>query len=380
MIGLLTLNPIMYNYGGFLQELALQDALIKMGYNIEIINYNPAEELNTFSAKRGIKYFTFDKFLAMLNPRKENKMKECVASEISVRHKSFDRYRKQELRLSEKIEYGDLHSDQLPYSIYVCGSDQIWNPDYNIPAFFLDFVEDKNRKVIYAASFGKTTLTKREGKRYCELLDGLKYVSVREETAQALVEKISRKKAEVVVDPTLLHTTEYWEEKAKSSNKEYKDYVFCYFLDLTREKFSAAQRYASKLNCKIVMIPYLHNREDELFGDIHDSNVAPNDFLKLIKDATAILTDSFHATVFSLVFNKKFWVFGRNAGSYNMNTRIDSLLKMYNAEERLIEPNNLGMLNEPKVLYDDEAVIAARKHSFDFLDNALAYDRENEKI
>ena len=75
MIGLLTLNPIMYNYGGFLQELALQDALIKMGYNIEIINYNPAEELNTFSAKRGIKYFTFDKFLAMLNPRKENKMK-----------------------------------------------------------------------------------------------------------------------------------------------------------------------------------------------------------------------------------------------------------------------------------------------------------------
>lgn len=135
---------------------------------------------------------------------------------------------------------------------------------------------------------------------------------------------------------------------------------------MTKEKIEESQRYAERNNCKIVMIPYLHDREDEMFGDIQDTNVAPNDFLKLIENSTAVLTDSFHATVFSLIFNKEFWVFGRNSGSYNMNTRIDNILKLYNATERLIKPQELAVKKRTDCLYNTESVEKAKEHSLVF--------------
>ena len=231
--------------------------------------------------------------------------------------------------------------------------------------------DDKKRKIIYAASFGKETLKKYEAKRYGEFLKELQYVSVREETAQKLVSKISGREPELVLDPTLLRPYEYWKKKADTSKKKYTNYIFCYFLNLTKEKIEESQRYAERNNCKIVMIPYLHDREDEMFGDIQDTNVAPNDFLKLIENSTAVLTDSFHATVFSLIFNKEFWVFGRNSGSYNMNTRIDNILKLYNATERLIKPQELAVKKRTDCLYNTESVEKAKEHSLVFLKQAL---------
>ncbi len=372
MIGLLTLNPVMYNYGGILQELALQDTLKEIGCDVEIINYKPSEEMNTFSVKRNIRYLTMDKVKQKLHrARNTNEISDDVEKSIKLRHAAFDKYRNQELKLSLPITYNQLKSGKLVYDKYVCGSDQIWNPDYNIPSFFLDFVDDKKRKIIYAASFGKETLKKYETKRYGEFLKELQYVSVREETAQKLVSKISGREPELVLDPTLLRPYEYWKKKADTSKKKYTNYIFCYFLNLTKEKIEESQRYAERNNCKIVMIPYLHDREDEVFGDIQDANVAPNDFLKLIENSTAVLTDSFHATVFSLIFNKEFWVFGRNSGSYNMNTRIDNILKLYNATERLIKPQELAIKKKTDCLYDTESVEKAKEHSLVFLKQAL---------
>lgn len=86
------------------------------------------------------------------------------------------------------------------------------------------------------ASFGKETLKKYEAKRYGEFLKELQYVSVREETAQKLVSKISGREPELVLDPTLLRPYEYWKKKADTSKKKYTNYIFCYFLNLTKEK------------------------------------------------------------------------------------------------------------------------------------------------
>lgn len=375
-VGVLTLYPHMYNYGGFLQEMALQDVVSNLGVQCEIINYSPANEYNTFSAKRNIKYITISKVLGKIRREFRGRVVPGDVKEFTgTRQRAFDVYRKNNLRLSGALNYEELRAGTLPYDAVICGSDQIWNPDYNIPAFFLDFAREDQKKIIYGASLGKTSLTKVQLDVYSSLMKNPDYISVREKSAKDLLEPIAPKSIEVVLDPTLLHDRVYWEKKAKESTKDYSNYVFCYFLDLTKEKVKAARNYAQKHNCKTIIVPYLHGYNEPLcekLADIMDSNVNPADFLKLILNAECVLTDSFHASVFSLIFEKKFWVFGRKAGNYNMNTRIDTLLSYFNAEDRMIEPDALENQEDRPLVVSYEKLDAMKEQSYRFLREALS--------
>lgn len=374
-VGLLTLHPQMYNYGGFLQEMALQDALESLGMECEIINYSPANELNTFSIKRGIRHITAEKVLGRLRwTCRCRTVPDAVKKADRIRRQAFDTYREQALKMSKPLEYADLHSQRLPYDAIVCGSDQIWNPDFNIPAFFLDFAEEDQKKIIYAASMGKNHLTKLQKKVYSSLMENLDHISVREKSAREILASLARQPVELVLDPTMLHGRDYWQKKADASDKTCSRYIFCYFLELTGEKVAAARKFAQKHDCKIVAVPYLHGRFDPLcaeLADISDADVSPADFLKLIRDAEYVLTDSFHAAVFSLVFQKKFWVFGRSVGTYNMNTRLDTLLDYFHAQERMIQPQDLEQKKDTNFCPNDGALDPMREKSFRFLRDAL---------
>lgn len=318
----------MYNYGGFLQEMALQDAIKSLGYECEIIDYDVSQEFNTFSLKRGIKNFSFEKIKKKLIKEKTIPLSDYVSDLVEKRKNVFDEYRADNLVLSRKMSSSDLSSVDLPYEQIVCGSDQIWNPDYNIPAFFLNFGRKGCRRVIYAASIGKDHLSRHQKKIYSKLLEFPDYISVREDSAQKLISNITETDVKLVLDPTLLHRQEYWMEKADDSSLNYRNYIFCYFLNLTDEKVRAANDFAEKNNCEIIAIPYLHNEMEEYSEKLNGklfSEVNPADFLNLIRNAEAIITDSFHAIVFSIIFQKDFWCFGRNAGTYSMNTRLHTL-------------------------------------------------------
>lgn len=344
MVGLLTLDSRIYNYGGFLQEMALQDAIKGLGYKCEIIDYEVSQEFNTFSLKRGIKNFSFDKIKKKLTKEKTTPLSSSVSDAITKRKRAFDKYRAHNLVLSRKLSYSDLHSVDLPYEQLVCGSDQIWNPDYNIPAFFLNFGKKDCRKIIYAASIGKGQLSCLERKTYSKLLEFPDYISVREDSAQKLISSITEKNVELVLDPTLLQQQEYWMKKADDSSLNHRNYIFCYFLNLTDEKVKSVNDFARKNNCEIIAIPYLHNEtegySEKLNGKLI-SEVNPADFLNLIRDAEAVITDSFHATVFSIIFQKDFWCFGRNTGTYSMNTRLHTLLNYVEMGDRMIAPDDL---------------------------------------
>ena len=374
-IGLLTLNPLMYNYGGILQEYGLFLIIENMGHNCEIINYLPSNELNTFSIKRGFKYFTIKKFIAKVNKNKNMKQISKIAqSESKKRHKAFDDFRNKYLKLSIPIDYSELHNKKLPYDILVCGSDQIWNPDYNRPAFFLDFAKENQRTVIYAASLGTSSHTKIQLNTYKDLMKNLDYISVREVKAKEILDPIVNKDISVVLDPTLLHSSEFWLQLTANSNKKYKKYIFCYFLNLTKEKIAASKKFAQKNNLSIITIPYLHDKDDDVnmdFGDIRDSDVGPIDFLKIISDADCVLTDSFHAAVFSLQFNKNFWVFERNCGTYNMNSRLETLLSYYGEEKRLISPLELSEKKLEDVFFDNTKIKKERQKSLLYLEKAI---------
>ena len=375
MVGLLTLDSRIYNYGGFLQEMALQDAIKGLGYECEIIDYEVSQEFNTFSLKRGIKNFSFDKIKKKLTKEKTTPLSSSVSDSITKRKRAFDKYRAHNLVLSKKLSYSDLHSVDLPYEQLVCGSDQIWNPDYNIPAFFLNFGRKDCRKIIYAASIGKGQLSGLERKTYSKLLEFPDYISVREDSAQKLISSITEKNVELVLDPTLLHQQEYWMKKADDSSLNHRNYIFCYFLNLTDEKVKSANDFARKNNCEIIAIPYLHNEVEEYTEKLEGkilSEVNPADFLNLIRNAEAIITDSFHATVFSIIFKKNFWCFGRNVGTYNMNTRLHTLLGYVEMQDRLIEPDDLkNKMHCTHVDIDLHNLKIKQKESIAFLSNAL---------
>ena len=375
MVGLLTLDSRIYNYGGFLQEMALQDAINSLGYECEIIDYEVSQEFNTFSLKRGIKNFSFDKIKKKLTKEKTILLSNPVSDLITKRKRAFDKYRAHNLVLSKKMSYSDLHSIDLNYEQLVCGSDQIWNPDYNIPAFFLNFGRKDCRKIIYAASIGKGQLSCLEKKTYSKLLEFPDYISVREDSAQKLISSITEKNVELVLDPTLLHQQEYWMKKADDSSLNHRNYIFCYFLNLTDEKVKSANDFAKKNNCEVIAIPYLHNEVEKYTEKLEGkllSEVNPADFLNLIRNAEAVITDSFHATVFSIIFQKDFWCFGRNAGTYNMNTRLHTLLGYVEMQDRLIEPDDLkNKMHSTHVDIDLHNLKIEQKESIAFLSNAL---------
>jgi len=375
MVGLLTLDSKIYNYGGFLQEMALQDAIRDLGLECEIIDYDISQELNTFSLKRGIENLSIEKIKKKLTKEKSVPLSRFASDSILKRKKAFDEYRAGALVISKKLSSSDLHNANLPYEQLVCGSDQIWNPDYNIPAFFLNFGGKDCRKIIYAASIGKDCLSQHEKRVYSRLLEFPDYISVREESAQGLISNITDKKVELVLDPTLLHQQEYWMKKAHYSPLNYNKYIFCYFLNLTDDKVKSANEFARKNNCKIITIPYLHNEMEEYSEKLNGmllSEVNPADFLNLIYNAEAVLTDSFHATVFSIVFQKDFWCFGRTVRDYSMNTRLHTLLRYVGLQDRLIAPEDLnGKIHCAHIDVDLYALKAKQNKSIAFLKSAL---------
>ena len=342
-IGLLTLDSHIYNYGGALQEYALLTVLKSFG-DAEIIDYDLTSELYTFSAKRSLKYLTLEKVAEKAFGRLKGKTSgaEDVSQFVRARKQKFDEFRSTHMALSERYVCADLEKLDAGYDAIVCGSDQIWNPDYNVPSFFLNFA-DHAKKIIYAASIGKSDLREYQKKIYGSYIDRIDFASVRESSAKKLLEDYTDTKLSVVVDPTLLLERAEWLTVAEPV-LGLDAYIFCYFLQPTKEKINAATEFAKKHHKTLVSIPYLHHAYDEftdLIPGIKLSEIGPAEFLGMILHADTILTDSFHATVFSILFGRPFWTFGRVSGKYNMNTRLDTLLAYFDLQEKMILPKEL---------------------------------------
>ena len=333
---------------------------------VEIIDYDVKSELNTFSLKRDIRNFSLGKILRRLNCREKNVYKD-ISKIVAAREQAFDCFRNSNMVLSDKrYKYPDLYD--VDYDIIVCGSDQIWNPDYNIPSFFLNFTNSA-KKVVYAASIGKSTLTNRQKVIYGKLMSGLDFISVREESAKQLLGTYIQKEIEVVLDPTLLLSPFEWRKLTIKPQKS-EEYIFCYFLELNKDKVAVINKLAKLHNKKIVFIPCLHNEYNSLENNIEGMplvGIGPSEFLGLIDNSNVIITDSFHASVFSILFNKPFWVLGRKSGNYNMNTRIEMLLKIFHIEERLVDTEKILNCSIDQSNYNYNNIEEMKKLSLDFL-------------
>lgn len=369
-IGILTLNSKSYNYGGLLQEYALMKCVQELGYQAEIIDYDVFSEANTFSYKRNLKYLSVNKITKkILRKIRGNKIKSTTLTQSSCM--LFDEFRKKYLIFSKQYNYKNISQLASVYDCFICGSDQIWNPSCNIPSFFLNFVSENRNRIIYAASIGISKLTNIEKKVYKKLLNEVDYVSVREHSAWELVQPLTEKEVKLVLDPTLLLKKEDW-TSIINVKSEYKPYVFYYFLDMNDDKVEAARAFALSNNLQIISTPFKNQQYPEEFFPTYGDGIGPKEFLQLINGACLVLTDSFHASVFSIIFGKQFRVFTRHSGKTDMNSRIHTLLSYIACPHFLITPQELcDVVIDTENTYRMDTLNRQKEESLKWLLNAI---------
>lgn len=318
-----------YNVGASLQAYALQYFLTEQGHEIEIINYKP-DYLSKHYKLTVINNPRFDRplfkqlyILAKLPGR--------IAALFDRRKKNFDEFRKNKLSLTKK-KYSsneELKNSPPDADIYIAGSDQIWNPLFKNgkdPAFFLDFVPKGKKRISYAASFATTQISSDDMSRMTFLLKKFDAVSVREKCSLNILEKMGIENAVSVCDPVFLMSKQFWESKARGFSDKAK-YLFVYDFDNLSTMNEVTLKLARENDLKIYSF-FKNSVADEVLNEL-----GPLEFLDVIKNAEVVVSNSFHATAFSIIFHTDFYVMNRKE---NINIRMNDLLANLGLEKRMI--------------------------------------------
>lgn len=336
-----------HNYGSQLQALATEMMCRRMGLDYETIRIDGLRpEINRAKYKYFLSRITDiqtvkDKFATVKKVWAKTTNKQ-YAKNLAIRDGFFDRFAEEQFHLSKtytsKKELGECARD---YSAFIVGSDQLWLPS-NIAAdyYTLSYVPDDVKKIAYATSFGVANLPRKQAEVARKFLPRFDSIMVREQSGQRLVKELTGKDVPIVCDPTMMFSADEWNELLPTSRRIKENYILCYFLGDNPWQRKWAKQLAAKTGNKIVQLPNLDNyiKSDEGFADYPLYDVDPLDFVALVRDAEYVLTDSFHCTVFSSLFNKQFFTFRRYSedGTASTNSRIYSLLASLGATDRLV--------------------------------------------
>lgn len=330
------------NYGTKLQALALQAYLKQIGYKVELIDFR-IPEVHSILKKKSFFQFT-QKIVNWLVTR---------LAKYLYREKLLLRSQRMKNVIKEYCTISDYAEDDATYiaicnqyDILICGSDQIWNPNWYHPYYYADFPEIRPKKISYAPSIGIQDIPDSLKALMKKSLKSFSYITVREERAAQLLEPLIGYFPEKVIDPTMLLSGQQWIELLgidnkssyngkKNDNNEFQ-YVLCYFLSDNRKYWNAAKKFAKMHNLPIKIIPQGGLSFFEK-GDIC-AEAGVKEFLEFILNATYVLTDSFHGTIFSLLMEKEVYIFERfqEDNYFSQNSRIKELVKQFGIEEHFL--------------------------------------------
>lgn len=321
------------NHGANLQAYALMHYLEKLGHDVEIIDYFP-EYFKHFRPLlcSNQKYETnlIIKFLYLI-AKFPGRLKSYLQYRKSDRKKNFEAFRDKYYRLTDTYEsFEELKANPPKADLYIAGSDQIWNTMMNNgkdPAYYLQFAPKNATTATYAASFAVSEIPdelKEQTKKYIKSID---FVSVREKSALKILDDLGILNGQAVLDPVFLLEKKQW-SKIESNIKLDDEYVLVYDFEGSDEVKNFAVKYAQKHNLKIYSL-YKNEYCDKSF-----ENFGPDVFLSLIKNAEFIVSNSFHATAFSLIYEKEFAVIKRQEG---INSRMVDLLSSVGIDERIVD-------------------------------------------
>ena len=361
-VGIITLNGYL-NYGNRLQNYALQKFLETLSDEI----YSETVWYEKFKLKLGEKltrYVNIRDYIFNKHGFREFIDSGKYISSI-IREYNFKKFNDRHINSVFDYRIKDDLNDRYDY--FIVGSDQIWNPHYaDLKNEFLQFA-DRNKRVAYAASFGVSEIKPDKIEEVKKGLKGIDFISVREQAGAKIVKELMGKDVPVLVDPTLLLTAEEWEQVMERP-AWYRDekYILSYFLSDIPDKVKTDIIKLSELY-KLKVIDLSNNENIDYFCS------PPSEFLYLIKNCSLMYTDSFHGTVFSIL-NRKPFVTSARQSRVNMDSRIDTLLSIFNLKSRKIsKENNYEITNPMEIEYPNvEAILdRERQRSREFLCKAL---------
>lgn len=335
-IGIVTL-PLNTNYGGILQAYALQEVLKRMGYECDTFecNYFPEtsilKTIKYFLIKSIKRYLLFQKVdtLFPYHKAKEIYIKNNIEKQLNVRS-----FVKSYISLLEIRNFKEIPNN---YDCLVVGSDQVWRPKYfeenRISHAYLAFAKDWIvRKISYAASFGtdEWEYTEEQTEECKELIQKFDAVSVREASAISMVKDHFQVDSIHVLDPTMLLMKEDYEKLVANANvKQIEGDLFCYVLDEKEDISTFIHQVASQYHLTPFSVGIPDNRKS-IFEQIQPPL---EQWLRGFMDARLVITDSFHACVFSIIFHKPFIVVGNEERG---NARFTSLLLLFGLKNRIV--------------------------------------------
>lgn len=369
-VAILTLR-LHSNFGYLMQVYALQKIVRSLGH--EPYTFYIKEEQPSFKAK--VKEVVYNLYVKCFKGEQTYIFKKWITDdERETLDKNTWDFIKKEIQLTEYIRTPrDFYTfDTSNYDAYIVGSDQVWREPYSIslPLYFFSFLDSEKKRMSYAASFGRSDINEYSSnqKKQCkELLQKFSIVTVREKDGVDICMKEFGINAKQVVDPTLLLPEEDYIKLAnKGAFQDCKEsFVFAYILDPNPYKWDIINKYASEKDLKVVnIIPSrdisnIKSLEDYIYPHVYD-------ILSGFANAAFVFTDSFHASVFSIIFRRQFFVFPNEKRG---NSRILSLLEDYGLSDRLLS----GVVSDSYINYDtiSPSVSLKIKESKEYLNSFL---------
>lgn len=323
------------NYGAVLQCVALYKKVAMLNEDTYVYDYI------TPKMKDSYKVFKPQKTLG-------GNIAQIITLPIKLRKKRrFEKFLYNNVKLTKNVNDND---------VLITGSDQVFNyraSDFD-KTYFLDFVKDNCNKNSYAASFGLNDIEDIYKDDYRTLLEGFNHLSVREERGKELVNELCGRECEIMPDPVFLMTPEEWKTYGSVCNKMKEDYILLYLMAKTPSAVAFARALSKKTGLKVC---FIDNYELKLMREFSiKRGTGPDEWINLFYNAKYVVTNSFHGTAFSILFNKELFV-ELLPESYGVNSRIENILSKYGLSDRII--------NGKKV---------------DEFSTGISYDSINEKI
>ena len=344
------------NYGSCFQAYALQTAIENLQIRGEQCEYGliPVHTLLDYPVKRSWQ-------------------RNVIKPILKLHRTQFVPFEKKCMKYVPVSRLTDLPSLNEQMDAFVCGSDVIWNPDFNdnLGVFFLDFAH--KYKFSYAASFGKADIGEKQYLTVGKYLSSFNAISVREKTGQEIARRCVDKSVSIVVDPVLLLGSQTWDKLLTPDKKEDK-YIFVYMTHLNDSIISFIEKLRKVTGLKVIRSA---NGPKQTLKQVILQVQKPEKWLQQLRDAEYVVTNSFHATAFSVLFHKKFFTVVHGGKSQGINVRMNDFLKYVGLEDRIFSavPETID-LNEIQFSEADKKIEALRQKSLDYLQTNLekAYD------
>lgn len=314
-VGIITINDN-DNYGNRLQNYATQTVL-------------KGKECNVLTLKNEYPIDQYNSLIEFHYKRVKDIVKKILINPNPIRKKKF-------LEFNKNIKYTSKHFNKYKnykkFEYFFVGSDQVWNPNFGRLSD-LDLINLKTnaKKISFSASFGVSQISQEAQSKVKKHISSFNMISVREDAGKKIIEECSgRKDVEVLVDPTMLLKAEEWDSVSKKPEQLKNDkFILNYFLgELSELRKKEIERIAKENDCEIINI---------LDKNSPFYQTGPSEFLYLEKNAFLICTDSFHSSVFAILYDRPFIVFDREDNIVKMNSRIDTLISKFNLKNRKFE-------------------------------------------